>query len=453
VATLRGLSDDQSDAKSVDVVLDKKDQVADSVSKAHDRYQTAGDALVEYAGVLDSAQASSAHALSQAKSEHDSAAQRRRDADGWGRDARGATDPDEKARYLRYQRQALADVSEHESNVSTWKQVVDQASHDVDVAAQKACDQINQITGTDGLNDSWWDDLSKVLEAIANIAEVISSITGILGMLLSWVPLLGPALLAISAITGVVAALCNVALAAGGKESWTTALTSVLFAAVGCLGLGGLKGMFSSIKGLSGLGKLAKEAGGIGKFLKGAGIAGLKSFASNIKSLFTGLKNLGKRFKNLDSGMSSEGALPFGAKPKVEFPTEHVEPTVPKPDIPEGRTVPIGERDMSLPYAKSRPTYHKGLVEKVWEMAKNASKDGVVRDPHTNEVITWKPGTSRKGVWDMGHIEGQEYRRLQDDYLRGYISKDDFLKEYNNPDNYHPETPSANRSRKYEAHD
>jgi hypothetical protein len=179
------------------------------------------------------------------------------------------------------------------------KRAVDQASHDVDVAAQRACDQINAVTSTDGLNDSWWDDVSKVVEAVARIAETISAITGILGMLLAWVPILGPALLAISAITGVIAAICNVALAAGGKQSWGDALKSVFFAAIGCLGLGGLKGILGSIKGLALFGKTAKNAGGIAKFLKAAAVAGVKDFAHNAKTLFTGLKTTFTNIRNL----------------------------------------------------------------------------------------------------------------------------------------------------------
>jgi hypothetical protein len=299
VATLRGLSDDQSDARSVDVVIEQKDQVADSIEKAEQRYRAAGDALVEYAEVLDNAQASSAHALSQAQAARKDADQQRKTAQRWGKEARQATDADERARYRRFQRQAEGNAADHEAMVGVWRRAVEQASRDVDVAAQRACDQINAVTGTDGLNDSWWDNLASVLEAVAALAETISAITGILGMLLAWVPILGPALLAVSAITGVIAAIANVALAAGGKQSWGDALKSVFFAAIGCLGLGGLKGILGSIKGLALFGKTAKNAGGIAKFLKTAAVAGVKDFAHNAKTLFTGLKNFGSKIKNL----------------------------------------------------------------------------------------------------------------------------------------------------------
>jgi thioredoxin-like negative regulator of GroEL len=121
VATLRGLSDDQSDARSVDVVIEQKDAVADSIERAEQRYRTAGDALVEYAQVLDSAQASSAHALGQAQAARRDADLQRQTAEKWGREAKQATDADEKARYKRFQRQAEGNAADHEAMVGVWE--------------------------------------------------------------------------------------------------------------------------------------------------------------------------------------------------------------------------------------------------------------------------------------------------------------------------------------------
>jgi hypothetical protein len=50
----------------------------------------------------------------------------------------------------------------------------------------------------------------------------------------------------------------------------------------------------------------------------------------------------------------------------------------------------------------------------------------------------------------MGHKPGFEYRSLVDKLRRGTISKEQFLNEYNNPNNYRPESPEANMSHKYE---
>ena len=100
------------------------------------------------------------------------------------------------------------------------------------------------------------------------------------------------------------------------------------------------------------------------------------------------------------------------------------------------------------PYSNNRPSYAKGQVEEVWERAKD--KDGIVRDPYTGEVLTWDKSKPR--TWDMGHIEGEEYRKIHKRYMDGEISKDDFLKWFRNPDNYQPQSQYSNRSHKFEQH-
>nr|WP_291937209.1 HNH/ENDO VII family nuclease [Chryseobacterium sp.] len=52
--------------------------------------------------------------------------------------------------------------------------------------------------------------------------------------------------------------------------------------------------------------------------------------------------------------------------------------------------------------------------------------------------------------WDMGHKPGKEYRKLHEKYMNGDITKEEFLEEYRNPNNYQPESKSSNRSHKYE---
>lgn len=102
----------------------------------------------------------------------------------------------------------------------------------------------------------------------------------------------------------------------------------------------------------------------------------------------------------------------------------------------------------SKPYANSRPSYGKGQVDDVWNSA--LDENGEVFDPNTGEQLFWDKGKPRNGQWDMGHKPNQEYWKLKEAYMRGDISKEDFLKEYRNPDNYTPESPSSNRSHKFE---
>ena len=100
------------------------------------------------------------------------------------------------------------------------------------------------------------------------------------------------------------------------------------------------------------------------------------------------------------------------------------------------------------PYSTSRPAYTEGQVDEVWERAKGP--DGLVRDPNTQEVLSWDKFKSRFDQWHMGHKPGKEYSTLHRAYLEGRISKEEFLREYRNPDNYIPEVPRENMSHKWE---
>ncbi|MCO5238376.1 MAG: GH-E family nuclease [Chitinophagaceae bacterium] len=101
-------------------------------------------------------------------------------------------------------------------------------------------------------------------------------------------------------------------------------------------------------------------------------------------------------------------------------------------------------------YAKNRPTFRKGVVEQVWEKAVKKSRDGIVRDPNTNEVLSWNKAETRRGQWDMGHTKGNKYSDLVEKLRQGRINKEQFLDEYNNPKNYRPEKPLENQGHKHE---
>ncbi|WP_109507300.1 SpvB/TcaC N-terminal domain-containing protein [Nocardioides speluncae] len=108
--------------------------------------------------------------------------------------------------------------------------------------------------------------------------------------------------------------------------------------------------------------------------------------------------------------------------------------------------------DAWLKYAKSRPKYGKDQVDKVWEAAKDANGDVWVLDKAGKRVkLDWKPGQPRKGIWDMGHLPGREYRKLLDDLKSGRITESEFLKRYRDPKNYQVEHAGRNRSHVDEA--
>ena len=129
----------------------------------------------------------------------------------------------------------------------------------------------------------------------------------------------------------------------------------------------------------------------------------------------------------------------------------------------EGNRVPYSNK-------KRRPEYGEGQVEEVWKQSRDQQlkdiKNGNLEVDQNGFVPTklekdeiyvidvdgnwrsvkWKPGQNRGGKWDMGHREGHEYRKTYKDYMSGKISKDEFLKTYQDPKNYKVEDPKRNQS-------
>lgn len=74
----------------------------------------------------------------------------------------------------------------------------------------------------------------------------------------------------------------------------------------------------------------------------------------------------------------------------------------------------------------------------------------MLRDPNTNERIDWKPGQSRQGVCDFGHIPNEEYRLAFTKYRSGEWSLEQLKEHEFNFKNFQIETISSNRSGRFE---
>jgi len=309
-ATLRRLNGGASSGSdSVVALLEDCDDIAENLSTAQNRYQAAGDALVTYAYALDQIQATTLQALTAANTARDSMVENTRLADQYARWASYATAPErgeERSYYLRMEVTYRTAAAGDQSTIDLQKQIIDQAVADRDRAANTAVSQIEDVTSTDGLNDSWWDDWgAKIVTWIADIAEAIASIAGILALVVCWIPIIGQALagvlMVIAAVTSIIAALGNIALAATGERTWTQAVISIVGAALACVGLGAFKGAFTGLKAGMGAWKAAGGLAGQGG-LKAVGLASVKNLTTTIKSgvqviraLKSDLINLSKR--------------------------------------------------------------------------------------------------------------------------------------------------------------
>lgn len=70
--------------------------------------------------------------------------------------------------------------------------------------------------------------------------------------------------------------------------------------------------------------------------------------------------------------------------------------------------------------------------------------DWTVENGH--RLVDWQEGQLRDGLWDMGHDGGLEYRKLRELYLSHQIDFDEFMRQYQNHENYSVQDPYRNRS-------
>ena len=135
-------------------------------------------------------------------------------------------------------------------------------------------------------------------------------------------------------------------------------------------------------------------------------------------------------------------------------------------------------RRLDIAYANHRPSYSAKQVENVWTATRDAIKDRMefgnlrelpkfendrqmyvrARDDATGKdvfetskgqkwrLIEWAPGESRLGVWDMGHVPKQKYSTWHDDYMRGKMTTEEFVRKFQTEEYYQAEDPSRNRS-------
>ena len=167
----------------------------------------------------------------------------------------------------------------------------------------------------------------------------------------------------------------------------------------------------------------------------------------NVSKTISGVKPGDVDVPKVKAVSDVEAPTQVGAKqPKTkDIPSERLEnldslePLVNGPYIRDGK-----------PYGRPTLTGDKKLEFERAVYNKQVDPDGVLRDPNTGDVIDWKPGQSRRGVVDFGHKEGKTYKKMFEKYKNREITLQE-LKDFQfNPDNFRIETPSANRSHKFE---
>lgn len=215
-----------------DAALEFRDQardVADSIERAHGRYDETGQALDGFHPDHEQAQRQSASALDQAQS----AETAKRIADSRYQTEEAKAEPDESL--LRtYERQAR----DAQTDLESAEGMLESAVTTFDDAADRAAARIHEVSQNDGLKTNWRDRLASILTVVANIAGMIAAVAGILALLVGWIPIIGQALAAvlgaIALIAGVISLVANLALLIMGEGSWK----AVLLDAIGVLTFG-----------------------------------------------------------------------------------------------------------------------------------------------------------------------------------------------------------------------
>lgn len=249
---------------AVDEIRQKATDVAGDIRRAYDRYDRVGAALVEYASALDSAQVESEAALRDAQN-----AQHAIDSAGTtiasaSRSLNDAVDEDEKTLHQNRLDRARHARDDAEIQLAAARRRLDDAVALRDSAARTAGDKVHDITGSDGLRDSLWDNLNlgAICSVISDIAGLVASVAGILALVLCWVPVLGQALATVALIASAVKLVADLALALFDDGSWADVAWGVV--AVASFGVGRVLSFAAQgvTRGAAGVARLA--AGRVG---------------------------------------------------------------------------------------------------------------------------------------------------------------------------------------------
>lgn len=302
-AKLRRIAEHQDmRSEAVEAFRDTAREVADDISRAHERYDGVGRALTGYAPELRDAQFESAAALVQAQAAEDDlvtanrlahAAQARIHAAPAGAD----TTADQGDH-----RRALTAADAARDDLAAARRRLNRATESRDAAALRAMSLVEYVKDSGDLNDSWWDNWgAKIIKVIVKAADVVAVVAGVLALLVGWIPVIGQALAAIlgtvALLASLVSLLGNIALAATGNGEWSDVAWSalgVLSFGVGRAAIGALRVSALGVRGASRLaaGRLAAQSVAA---RVAAGLPGSSNSMMAIRSMLGTANPLGRR--------------------------------------------------------------------------------------------------------------------------------------------------------------
>lgn len=177
---------DGQESEAVTALRAKAREAGTDIGKAEERYRESGAALRAYAPELEEAQRISASA-------HASATEAANAPKPEGADGKPAEESDEE-----------------DPAITSAKGRVAEAIGIRDTAAERCAGLIDDVIGTDGLKDGFWDNFGGFLKALGDIASIIATVTGILALVFCWVPVVGQALAAIALVATAISLVCKI---------------------------------------------------------------------------------------------------------------------------------------------------------------------------------------------------------------------------------------------------
>ncbi|MDN3028664.1 hypothetical protein [Streptomyces sp. S.PB5] len=221
-AALRRLGNQESwDSEAGRAFADKADDTAKTVSKAHDRYADAASALKTYYTDLETIQSDADEILRDAETKAGELGKAKTSAEN---PPKGTEEGEQKKldKKVTDLQDGLSDLRDRLAAVKTRHKD----------AGDKAAKKIRDTTESDGLNDSWLDDMRDALKMISDITGAIAAVCGILALVVGWIPIIGQALAGvlgtIALVMTAISLVCHVLLAVNGDGSWGDVAMDVL---------------------------------------------------------------------------------------------------------------------------------------------------------------------------------------------------------------------------------
>ncbi len=260
---LRRLADHhEMRSEAVDSIRSNAHKVADDITRAHERYDGVGQALVGYAPQLRDAQVESVAALRQAQDAVAAQASANRVAAAAQTRIDTAPEKADTTADQGDQRRAHATAEAAGDALAAARRRLDAATEARDAAAQRAIGGINDVKNSGDLNDSWWDNWgAKVVKVIVKVADAVAVVCGVLALVSLLIPVIGPVLAAmfgtVALAAGLVSLAGNLALAPTGYAEWSDVVWSVAGVVSFGIGRAAIAGLRVSVKGARGAARMA----------------------------------------------------------------------------------------------------------------------------------------------------------------------------------------------------